>query len=313
MKTAVSARDRANRPGTSWRLVWRGAARQRAAWRAAALLLAVPLGLASGAGARGEDADAAARRMAERDARGLGWILEQGLQAVVRRNEPEQPQVNAAMRAQIEQQANQLEKFFQPVLASELEMIRQACGSLDAAARRQILAAGQTIVKQTARQFAERQLTGRLGRDTFDPRREIRTGLEAAVRTAATPDELAAYEREQAERLGRQAAAARLRIVAKLDHQLDLSASQRRAIEQDLDRRWQADWLAVLSETGGLINNFPPAPDYAAAAIEPHLGPEQRTAWETWSRSAGARIMGQRQNWSFDGQGLQALDPWWTR
>jgi len=282
--------------------------------QAVALALVAIGGAVLGEVVRGEDADAAAKRMAERDAQGLGRLLGWTLEAVGRREEvAEQVQVNAAQRAQIEQQANQLEKFFQPVLASELEMIRQSCGSLDAAARRQILAAGQKLVKQTARQFAERQLTGRLGRDAFDPRREIRTGLEAAVRTVAAADELAAYEREQAERIGRQATAARLRIVAKLDHQLDLSASQRRAIEQDLERRWQADWLAVLSETGGLINNFPPAPDYAAAAIEPHLGPEQRTAWEAWSRSAGARIMGQRQNWSFDGQGLQGVDPWWTR
>jgi len=298
MKTTVSVHDPQGR---------------RAVWRRAALALLAIVGTATGGLARGEDPDAAARRIAERDAQGLGWLVQRGLRAVIRQEQPAQAQINPGQRAQIEQQAIQLEKFFQPVLASELEMIRQACGSLDAAARRQILAAGQKHVKQAARQFAERQLTGRLGREGFDPRQEIRKGLEATVRAVATPDELAAYEREQAERLGRQATAARLRIVAKLDYQLDLSASQRRAIEQDLERRWQADWLAVLSETGGLINNFPSAPDYAAAAIEPHLGPEQRTAWEAWSRSAGARIMGQRQNWGFDGQGLQALDPWWTR
>jgi hypothetical protein len=282
--------------------------------RAVALALVAIGGAALGGVVRGEDADAAAKRMAERDAEGLGRLLGWTLEVAGRRGEvAEQVQINAAQRAQIEQQANQLEKFFQPVLASELEMIRQACGSLDAAARRQILATGKKLVKEAARQFAERQLTGRLGREAFDPRLEIRKGLEAAVRPLASAGELAAYEREQAERIARQAAAARLRIVAKLDHQLDLSAAQRRAIEQELERRWQAEWLAVLSETGGLVNNYPPAPDYATAAIEPHLGPEQRAAWEAWSRSAGARITGQRQNWNFDGQGLQALDPWWTR
>jgi hypothetical protein len=287
--------------------------RRRAAWRRVSLALLTIVGTAHGEVTGGEDADTAAKRIAERDAQKLGWLVQQGLRMVVRQEEAAQARINPAQQAQIEQQATQLEKLFQPTLANELEMIRQACDSLDAAARRQILAVGQTLVKQTARQFAERQVTGRLGQDGFDPRREIRTGLEAAVRTVARPEELAAYEREHAERIDRQATAARLRIVAKLDYQLDLSASQRQGIEQDLERRWQADWLAVLSETGGLVNNFPPAPDYAAAAIEPHLGPEQRTAWEAWSRSAGARVMGQRQNWSFDGQGLQAIDPWWTR
>jgi hypothetical protein len=287
--------------------------RRQAAWRGAALVLMAVGGAAADGVVRGEDADAAAARMAERDARGLGWLIERGLKAVERHEENELARINPGQRVQIEQQANQLEKAFQPILASELEMIRLSCGSLDTTARRQILAAGQKLVKQTALRFAERQLTGRLGREGFDPRQEIREGLEAVVRSVAGADELAAYEREQAERRGRRAAAARLRIVAKLDHQLDLSASQRRAIEQDLERRWEADWLGVLSETGGQINNYPPAPDYAAAAIEPHLAAEQRTAWEAWSRLAGARIMGQRQNWSLDGQGLQALDPWWTR
>jgi len=287
--------------------------RRQAAWRGVALAVVAIAGMTPGDGARGEDADAAAKRMAERDARGLGWIVQRGLRAVVRQEQPAQPQINPGQRAQIEQQAVQLEKFLQPVLASELEMIRHSCGSLDAAARRQILVAGQKHLKQAAREFAERQMTGRMGRDAFDPRREIRAGLEDAIRPLAAADELAAYTREQAERSSRQVAAARLRIVAKLDHQLDLSAAQRQAIDQELERRWEANWLSVLAETGGQINNFPPAPDFAAAAIEPHLAPEQREAWEAWSRAAGAKIMGHRQNWSFDGQGLQAIDPWWTR
>jgi hypothetical protein len=286
---------------------------RRTAWRGVAWAVFAIAGMGLGAGTRGEDADAAAKRMAERDAQGLGWIVQRGLRAVVRQEQPDQAKINPGQRAQIEQQAIQLEKFLQPVLASELETIRQSCGSLDAAARKQILAAGQKHVKQAARQFAERQMTGRMGREGFDPRQEIRAGLEEAVRTLAAAEELAAYAREQAERSSRQVTAARLRIVAKLDYQLDLSAAQRQAIEQELERRWEAAWLSVLGETGGQINNFPPAPDFAAAAIEPHLAPEQRVAWEAWSRVAGAKIMGQRQNWSFDGQGLQAIDPWWTR
>lgn len=264
--------------------------------------------LLAAAAARADEPDAALRRAAERDAKAVAWLLEQG-----RALRQEQPPVDRQREQQIVQQAEQMQRFLQPVLASELEMIRQSCGGLDAAGRKRVLAAGQTAVTKAARSIAERQLTGRLGRDDFDPREEIRTGLVAELRACATPQEFAAYRQEQGARAERRATAARLRIVAKLDQQLDLTAAQRRAIEADLVGRWEPGWLAVLGESGGLVNNQPPAPDYAAAAIKPHLAPGQAAAWEAWCRSAGARITGHRVSWNFDGQGLQNLDDWWTR
>jgi hypothetical protein len=266
------------------------------------------VGILAAAVAWGEEPDVAARQAAERDAKALGWLLQQGREILVQ----EEP-VDRQREQQIVQQAEQMQRFLQPVLASELEMIRQACGGLDATGRKRVLTAGRAAVTKAARSIAERQLTGRLGRDDFDPREEIRTGLVAELRTCAAAAELAAYDEEQAARAARRAAAAQLRIVAKLDQQLDLTSAQRRAIEVDLVGRWDAGWLIALTEPGGLINNHPPAPDYAAVAIEPHLAAGQAAAWEAWCRAAGARIVGRRVSWNFDGQGLQNIDDWWTR
>lgn len=290
-------------------------------WRAGRPCLGVALAVCvAAAAAQGDESDAALRRAAERDAQGIGWLLELtrqnglGLLAELQpAGEQLEEQQQPERDKQIAQQAEQMQRFLQPVLASELEMIRQACGGLDSAARKRVLASGRTAVTKAARGIAERQLAGRLGRDEFDPRAAIRAGLVAELRTCAAPGELTAYERELGWRADRQARAARLRIVAKLDHQLDLSADQRQAIEADLARRWQPGWLAVLSESGVFVNNYPLAPAYATAAIESHLAAEQKTAWEAWCRAAGSRMTSSRINWNFDGQGLQNLDDWWTK
>ncbi len=259
-----------------------------------------------------QQVEAAAVEAAQRDARILGWVLERGLEALAA------PVANAPAvvldrqrRLQIDQQAQQMERFFQPVLASELELIRQACGSLEPDARRKLLAAGRAAVKTTAKEFATRQLTGGLGQDAFEPRAEIRRPLAALLQTLALPGEFAAYEAEQHARDARRAEAARVIIVTKLDRQLDLTSDQRRAIEADLEGQWQADWLRSLGEHHGLINGYPAAPDYAAACIAPHLRPEQATAWSDWCQAAGERLIGRQHGINLDNQGIQTIDAWW--
>jgi hypothetical protein len=251
---------------------------------------------------------------AKRDAEVLGWLLKRAIREVVPMNVPQAIQVpvevNQQLRQQVDQQAQQLERMLDPVLASELEMIRQSCSDLEPAARTPILTAGRTALKQAARGMAERQLNGRLGQDDFDPRLEIRRSLVAALEKTG-PMRLATYQREQDDRAARQARAARLRIVAKLDGQLDLSAAQRKAIEADLERLWDASWVRALAESG-LINDQPIAPDFAAAAIVPHLADAQQAAWKAWCQTSGSGLVGRRFiSWNFDGQGLQGHDTWW--
>ena len=257
--------------------------------------------------------EAAAVEAARRDARILGWVLERGLEALAAPVADAQAGVgfDRQRAIQIEQQAQQIERFFQPVLASELELIRHTCGSLAPPARSRLLAAGRAAVKKTAKEFATRQLTGGLGQDGFDPREEIRRPLAGLLEELADPGEVTAYEREQVVRAARRATAARVMIVTKLDRQLDLTSGQRRAIEADLAEHWDPDWLRALSEHAGLINGYPCAPDYAAACVDPHLRPEQAAAWRAWCQAAGERLIGRQVGLNLDNQGLQNIDPWW--
>lgn len=275
--------------------------------------------------------DAAGAEQARRDRDALGGILGAGVRAFfgvpanngqppgavppVEGEEPPQDPRRAVewqRRRQIEQQARQMEQFFQPTLQTELEMIRRTCGGLAPEARRALHAAGREAVTRTAREFAARQLAGGVDRRTFDPRRGIRDPLAALLEKVADPAEFARYRREQELRDARRARAARVRIVAKLDRQLDLGAAQRAAIETDLERNWDPAWIRELDDHGGvIINNYRPAPDFADACIAPHLDAGQREEWERWRQAAGARVVGNNLGWNFDGQGLQQADDWW--
>ncbi len=257
-----------------------------------------------------------AKQAAKRDAEALGWLLNRGLRAVVPVPvvpAPPPPMQRPELQEQIDQQAKQLERMLDPVLASELEMVRIACDDLEPAARKAILKAGRAARTKAAHDMAQRQMHGRLGQDDFDPRKDIRSGLSEALRGAATPEQFVRYEQENEARAARQARAARLRIVARLDQHLDLSAVQRDQIEKAIEAQWKPEWIVGLADSG-MINDLPIAPDYAKDAIEPHLAPAQRTAWKTWCRTAGSSMMGRRFiTWNFDGQGIQGDDPWWGR
>jgi hypothetical protein len=256
------------------------------------------------------------KEAAKRDADALGWLLKRGLRAVVPvpvPPVPAAPMQRPELQEQINQQAKQLERMLDPVLASELEIIRIACDDLDPAARKVILKAGREARTKAARDMAQRQMQGRLGQDNFDPRKEIRSGLAVALRGVVKPEQFARYEQENEARAARQAHAAQLRIVARVDQQLDLSAVQREQIEKSIETQWKPEWIVGLADSG-LINDMPIAPDFAKDAIEPHLAPAQQTAWKTWCRSAGSSMMGRRFfTWNFDGQGIQGDDPWWER
>ena len=100
---------------------------------------------------RGDDpAAAAAKAAAERDARALGWLLQQGVRALAAPvNNPQA--ADQQQRQQIEQHAKQLERMFQPVLNSELELIRRCCGGLAPAAGRRGPRLHRAAVQRPAR------------------------------------------------------------------------------------------------------------------------------------------------------------------
>jgi len=261
-----------------------------------------------GGPSRADEPDAA-RRAAERDVQALGWLLQQGRRVIAPPAEVRNDQLE-----QIAQQAKQMERFFQPMLHSELELVRLCCGGLEPGDRKRLLLIGHKAVETAARGFAERQLTGRLGRDPYDPREEIRRRISAAVAELASREQAEAYRLAVERRAARRCEASRVAIVARLDRQLDLTAAQRRAIEADLATTWQPAWIWEIEGRGQMrINDYPIAPDQAAAAIVPHLDAEQAAEWERWCRAAGSRMAPPHFNWSFDGQGLQQIDGWWGR
>ena len=230
---------------------------------------------------------------------------------------PEDPdgarQAEMMRKQQVRQQARQMEQFFQPILQTELEVIRQACPSLAVEDRREVLAAGKAAVKKAAADFAAIQFAGELGRRKFDVRQEIRRPLVAILEDRADAVEFGTYQEEERLRIARRAEAARIRIVAKLDATLDLTAAQRDAILAALETDWDDAWVRELDDQGGMvINGFRPAPDFADAVITPHLDPGQRAEWDRWRSQAGWKMMGEHFGWQFDGQGIQHFDDWWS-
>ncbi|MFM8952817.1 MAG: hypothetical protein ACKOOF_07135 [Planctomycetaceae bacterium] len=218
---------------------------------------------------------------------------------------------------QIEQQqqlqmAKQIEQMLQPALHAELEFIRRTCGDLEPETKRAITAAAADAVREAAAEFAAQQRTGR---PSLDLGRIFAERLDPVVEQRAPPDGVVVWRRERDARRERQAEAARLLILAKLDNVLELTAVQREAIQAALRDRWDDAWLCELRDPGGfVVNGHRPAPDYAAAAITPHLDDRQQLAWAAWVRAAGWRQAGAGRHlgWRFpDGPGLSVPDPWW--
>jgi hypothetical protein len=210
------------------------------------------------------------------------------------------------------QQARQMEQLLQPPVRTELEMVRLACGELPLESRREILAAAEQAAATVAAEWVARQ--GRNAARPLDVRARLHELITATVEEKVDAAQSAAYRREQEARGGRRAEAARIRIVAKLDDQLELTAAQREAILTDLATRWKTSWLRELDDTGGaVINGYRPAPDYASECIEPHLDARQQEEWRAWMRSAGSRQVQFGTRIRFDGQGLQQADEWWTK
>lgn len=218
-----------------------------------------------------------------------------------------------AANQQVQVQARQFEQFLQPLLRTELEVIRQACPALVPDARQKILEAGRQALRTIASEWAVRQARAGNAGGAADPRSRLQELLAPVVAKHAAAAEAAAYDRELTARRQRRAEAARIAIVSVLDGPLDLSAAQREAILGDLRGQWKDAWTRILNDSSRtvMINNRRPAPDFADACIVPHLDERQRDEWRSWSRAAGARAVLGHEGWRFDGQGLQRPDPWW--
>lgn len=243
--------------------------------------------------------------------------LEDVMARAAARNRAAAQAAEVAQRRQfVRQQAQQFEQFLQPLLRVELALVRHACGSLPAADREEVLAAARQAVRDLAERVARRQFEGLGDAGPVDVRAVLHEQVAAALEPRADREEFAAYARESQQRQERRAEAARLRIVAKIDQQLGLTATQRHDVLEDLRRHWEPDWIRELEDHDGvMINDLPPAPDFAAARIVPHLDPVQRTLWTEWSKAAGWNAVPRGGiDWSELNalqQHPQKIDPWW--
>lgn len=225
--------------------------------------------------------------------------------------------VAAAQHRQfVRQQAQQFEQLLQPLLRVELALVRHTCASLPAEARQEVLAAARQAVRELAERVARRQVEGQGPAAPLDVRLLLHEKVAAALEPLASREEFAAYQTESRKRLERRAETARLRIVAKLDQQLGLTTAQRDDVLADLRTHWEADWIRELENHDGvMINDRPPAPDFAAAWIVPHLDEVQRTQWQAWSQAAGSEAVPRGSiDWSDLNtlqQSPQRIDAWW--
>lgn len=218
----------------------------------------------------------------------------------------------AALRLQqIEAQAAQMKRFFEPAVQAELERVRRICGDLEPEVRGQVVAAANEAAITLARQFAERSLQGK-DRQRLDPAGTVHDAVAKAIEPHVSAEQFANYAREHEAHVARRLRAARLVTVDRLDRQLGLSVAQRSAIGDDLAKAWQAAWPQPLDDRGARVGNVPFAPDFAEACITPHLDERQWAVWKTWCEQAGAqRTRAHARVWNFDGDSMQP-DSWWT-
>jgi hypothetical protein len=222
----------------------------------------------------------------------------------------QQPAAMKLRRPQHQEQARQMEQMLQPALHAELEFIRRVCGELDPDAKRAIKAAAEEAIREAAAAFATQELRPR--RRSAELRSILADKLGGVVERHVPADVAAEWRRELDARRERQAETARLLVVARLDPVLELTAEQRDAILADLRSRWDDEWLCGLNDTGNIsVNGRRLAPDYAAAAIVPHLDDRQRRAWDEWVQAAAWRHQRLAPR-SLVGPGLREADPWWT-
>jgi hypothetical protein len=258
-------------------------------------------------------------------------------------NKPADDPAEVQRQQQIKQQTVHWEQQFTKLLHSDLELIRSVCRDLPRESRRAIIRDGERATREAAARLVEEQygrgkrqpaagLADRQAANTSpdDPLTLISAALARSLAEHVGDEQAAALSAEFAARAQRRKAAAVRAIVAALDAELFLTASQRQQIEQSLDATWnnptptsldsleqvaQGMNLAVNQGGNNLSNNrrlFAGLPD---DCVRPHLTESQQKAFAPQPPNAGP-APGQRQAWIQTITLLQNLpassrDPWW--
>ena len=211
--------------------------------------------------------------------------------------------VNAQVDAQVQQWIPQFTEQYRPILAAELNFIRQMC-DLAPAQRPKIKAAGEASVKEAAKKMAElqgRQMRGvQRNNSQPDPRRIIRDALAKVLKDTLTPEQMAKYTEEATQRTALRKRAAILSVVARLDSTMCLTREQRDKIAESISSGWQDKWEQWLMVAAYGDQYFPMVPDQHVVS---HLNVEQKSVWSGLQKVDFGF-------WGGDGQ-AQENDGWW--
>ena len=257
---------------------------------------------------------------------GIGGMPVRGVLAEDRVDvDPAEDPAQMQRRQQIKQQATHWEQQFTKMLYGDLELLRVVCGDLPRESRRAIATSGEQAAREAALQMAELQMGGRQRRAKPKPDAEkspdnpvtvLSAALAKSVAEHAGSEQAAAFAEQLARRDDRRKAAMIHEIVAVLDGELVLTASQREEIERSLREKWN-DSMAMTLQGIHMNNGLRVFPGVPGACVSPHLTNAQRQRFVpqpdanrqqrgAWQHQAWMQTVNMLNNVNPVGR-----DPWW--
>jgi hypothetical protein len=244
------------------------------------------------------------------------------------RNDPAEDPAEVQRRQQIKQQATHWEQQFTKMLYGDLELLRVVCGDLPRESRRAIATSGEQAARDAALQMAELQMGGRQRRgrraepkpdaekSPDNPVAIVSAALTKSVAEHAGSEQAKAFAEQIAQRDDRRKAAVIREIVAVLDGELVLTASQREEIERSLREQWN-DSMAMTLQGIHMHNGVRVFSGVPGACVSPHLTKAQRQRFVpqpdanrqhrgAWQHQAWMQTVNMLNNVQPAGR-----DPWW--
>lgn len=270
--------------------------------------------------------------------------------------DPAEDPAEVQRRQQIKQQATHWEQQFTKILYGDLELLRALCGDLPRESRRAIAKTGEQAVKDAALQMAELQMGGRQRRlaqgiviqggavvvngkavinmnplaqpgrpakpkpdvekSPDNPVTILSATLTKSVAEHVGSEQAKAFAEQIARRDDRRKAAMIREIVAVLDGELVLTASQREEIERSLREKWN-DSMAMTLQGIHMNNGRRVFSGLPGECVSPHLTKAQRQRFVPepdanrqqrggWQHQAWMQTVNMLNNVNPAGR-----DPWW--
>jgi len=260
---------------------------------------------------------------------GIGGMAGRGVLAEDKVDvDPAEDPAEVQRRQQIKQQATHWEQQFTKMLYGDLELLRVVCGDLPRESRRAIATSGEQAAREAALQMAELQMGGRQRRgrraepkpdaekSPDNPVTILSAALSKSVEEHVGSEQAKAFAEQIARRDDRRKAAMIHEIVAVLDGELVLTASQRQEIERSLREKWN-DSMAMGLQGIHMNNGRRVFPGVPGACVSPHLTKAQRQRFVPepdanrqqrggWQHQAWMQTVNMLSNVNPVGR-----DPWW--